>query len=188
MDEVLEKRKAGVIMQNIVLIGFMGTGKTAIGRIVARMLNYHFVDTDQMVEEATNLTINQLFRKHGEIRFRSEEALVVKKLAGRERLVIATGGGLVLNPENVKLLKQKGIFVLLTADPKVVLERVSRKNTRPLLAKGKNMETIMSLFKDRSRFYAEYAEFTVDTSHISLEESAEKIVQIVKEQKEQANN
>jgi shikimate kinase len=103
-------------------------------------------------------------------------------------LVIATGGGLVLNPENVKLLKQKGIFVLLTADPKVVLERVSRKNTRPLLAKGKNMETIMSLFQERSRFYAEYAEFTVDTSHISLEESAERIVQIVKEQKEQANN
>jgi len=89
-------------MPNVVLIGFMGTGKSAIGRVVARILNYQFVDTDQMVEEVTGLTINQIFRKYGEIRFRSEEALAINKLMGKDRMVIATGGGMTLNPENAK--------------------------------------------------------------------------------------
>lgn len=168
-------------MTNIILIGFMGTGKTAIGRIVARMLNYQFLDTDEMVEETTGLTINQLFRKHGEIRFRSEEELVVRKLANRQNLVVATGGGVVLNSENVRLLKQNGFFVLLTAEPNVILERVSRRNTRPLLAKGKNLDTIISLYAERYTFYQACADFTVDTSSISLEESSEKIFHAFRE-------
>lgn len=168
-------------MANIILIGFMGTGKTAIGRIVARMLNFQFVDTDEMIEETTGLTINQIFRKHGEIRFRSEEELVVKKLAARQNLVIATGGGVVLNQENVRLLKDHGFFVLLTAEPNVILERVSRRNTRPLLAKGKNLETIISLYNERYKFYQACTDFSVDTSFISLEESSEKIVHAFRE-------
>lgn len=169
-------------MQNIVLIGFMGTGKTAVGRIVARILNYRFIDTDQMVEDATGLTINQIFRKHGEIRFRSEESLVVSKLAGKTGLVIATGGGVVLNPDNIKVLKQNGIFIYLNADPEVILERVSRRNTRPLLAKGKNLETIQTLFQERYRYYQDYADYTIDTSHIGLEEAAQQIVRLARQE------
>jgi shikimate kinase len=102
-----------------------------------------------MVEEVTGLSINQIFRKYGETRFRSEEALAVSKIADKENLVIATGGGVVLNPKNVELLKKKGYFVLLTADPEVILERVSRKNTRPLLVKGKTLECINNLIQER---------------------------------------
>lgn len=169
-------------MQNIVLIGFMGTGKTAVGRIVARILNYRFIDTDQLVEDATGLTINQIFRKHGEIRFRSEESLVVSKLAGKTGLVIATGGGVVLNPDNIKVLKQNGIFIYLNADPEVILERVSRRNTRPLLAKGKNLETIQTLFQERYRYYQDCADYTIDTSHLGLEEAAQQIVRLARQE------
>jgi len=171
-------------MQNVVLIGFMGTGKTAVGRIVARMLNYHFVDTDEMVEEATGLTINQIFRKHGEIRFRSEEALVVKKLKGKKNLVIATGGGVALSEENVKILREEGIIVLLTADPAVILERVSRRNTRrntrPFLAKGKTIETINELIRERREIYENFADLTVDTSGSSMEDTAARIVKMIR--------
>ena len=168
-------------MPNVVLIGFMGTGKSAIGRVVARILNYQFVDTDQMVEEVTGLTINQIFRKYGEIRFRSEEALAINKLMGKDRMVIATGGGMTLNPENAKKLKQLGVVVLLTADPEVILERVSRKNTRPLLAKGKNLESINSLLAERAEAYQRSADITIDTSGKDIEESASQIVKMLKE-------
>lgn len=169
-------------MRNIVLTGFMGTGKTAIGRIVARLLKYEFVDTDQLVEEVTGLTINQIFQKYGEVRFRSEEALVVKKLANKKRLVIATGGGVVLDEENVKILKKNGTFVLLTTDPNVILERVSRRNTRPLLAKGKTMDNILNLLKEREPYYKKCADLIVDTSSTSLDDTAEQVIKKIKEE------
>lgn len=169
-------------MPNVVLIGFMGTGKSAVGRVVARMLGYKFVDTDQMIEEVTGLSINQIFRKYGQIRFRSEEALVVNKLIGKESLVIATGGGMTLNPENMASLKKLGTIVLLTASPEVILERVSRKNTRPLLKRGKNLASIQELIAERVDAYDECADYTVDTSGSNIEESAIKIVSILKKE------
>lgn len=175
-------------MQNVVLIGFMGTGKSAIGRSVAKILNYQFVDTDQMVEEVTGLTINKIFRKFGEIRFRSEEALVINKLVGKENLVIATGGGMVLNEQNVEKLKKLGVLVLLTAKPEVILERVSRKNTRPLLAKGKTLDSIKSLIAEREESYHRSADITIDTSGRDIEESAQLIVKLVKEKRIDENS
>lgn len=169
-------------MPNVVLIGFMGTGKSAIGRVVARLLDYEFVDTDQMVEEVTGLTINQIFRKYGEVRFRSEESLVINKLADKQNLVIATGGGGILNPKNVEILKKTGVFVHLTAAPEIILERVSRKNTRPLLAKGRTIECINDLLTQRAEFYTRCADITIDTSGRDIEESAEKIVQMIREE------
>jgi len=169
-------------MRNVVLIGFMGTGKSAIGRVVAKLLNYQFVDTDQMVEEVTGLSINQIFRKYGEVRFRSEEALAVSKLADKHNLVIATGGGVTLNPQSVEKLKKTGVFVLLTASPEVILERVSRKNTRPLLAKGKTIDCINSLIAERGESYTKYADITIDTSGRDIEESAEIIARKIREE------
>ncbi|MEN3004373.1 shikimate kinase [Dehalobacterium formicoaceticum] len=168
-------------MPNIVLIGFMGTGKSAIGRVIARALNFKFVDSDQMIEEVTGLTVNQIFRKHGEIRFRSEEDLVLAKLAKGDHLVIATGGGAILNHKSMEALKKNGYFVLLTADPEVILERVSRKNTRPLLAKGRNLENVNNLLAEREESYHYYADATIDTSRQDIEDSARQIIRIVKE-------
>lgn len=167
-------------MKNIVLIGFMGTGKTAVGRRLAQRLGREFIDTDAEIERVTGKTVAQIFAKDGVTRFRSEEALLVKKLAGREGLVISTGGGLVLNPENVRLLKENGVLIALTAAPEVIYQRVKNKKNRPLLLKGDLRERIDSLLKEREGAY-DVAEYTVDTGILSLDEAVEGIVRFLEE-------
>lgn len=153
--------------KNIVLIGFMGTGKSSLGKQLARRLGYRFIDTDSAIEEVTGKTIEQIFRKDGEIRFRSEENLLAGKLAKKSGLVIATGGGMVLNPENVALLKQNGVLIQLRADPEVILQRVKQKRRRPLLRKGDLRETVLNLLQKRDGCY-DVAEFMVDTGKLSF--------------------
>ncbi|OPY57863.1 MAG: Shikimate kinase [Pelotomaculum sp. PtaU1.Bin035] len=168
-------------MKNIVLIGFMGTGKTAIGRRLALRLNRKFIDTDLEIENITGKTVAQIFARHGMIRFRSEESLLVQKLARQEGMVISTGGGMVLNPENVRLLKENGILIGLEASPEVIFKRIRNKKSRPLLMKGGNMmEQIEGLLKERGGAY-DVAEYAVDTGAFPLEESVEKIIQYLKE-------
>ena len=108
----------------------MGSGKTVIGRQTARLLDFDFADTDDEIRQVTGMELRQLFRKHGEIRFRSEERLVLQKLAAREHIVIACGGSLPPKPENLELLRDKGWFVLLTAKPEVIRNRLQRKANR----------------------------------------------------------
>ena len=161
---------------NIVLVGFMGTGKTAVGKRLAAVLNKDFYDTDQEVEAVTNMTIPQLFAKFGEIRFRSEEQLAIKRLAQKENCVIATGGSMVLNKENIELLAEKGIIICLSAHPQVILERVKRRNNRPLLLKKRDLyETIVELMKQREELYKD-ADYYIDTSNLDFHEVIEKIL------------
>lgn len=167
-------------MKNIILIGFMGTGKTSLGRRLARRLGREFVDTDAEIENVTGKTVAQIFAKDGATRFRSEEALLVKKLAGREGLVISTGGGLVLNPENVRLLREKGVFIALTAAPEVIYRRVKNKKNRPLLLRGNLEERIRTLLREREGAY-NMAELTVDTGACSPEEAVNQIVSFLAE-------
>jgi len=160
---------------NIVLIGFMGSGKTVIGRQVARMLNYDFADTDDEIAQVTGLTLPQLFRKHGEIRFRSEEKLVIQKLARREHMVIACGGSLLPARENLSLLMEKGWFVLLTADPEVIKSRISRKSDRLLVSGKPTVEGISAIMTERESQYARLTDFVIDTGRLNVEEAAEAI-------------
>jgi len=169
-------------VKNIVLIGFMGTGKTSIGRRLAARLKREFVDTDSAIEELTGKSISEIFRKDGPIRFRSEEKLQVKKLAHRENLVISTGGGLVLDKENVEMLKKNGVLICLATDPEIICRRVKNKRNRPLLQKGDVKETVYRLMKERSGAY-NVAEFTVDTGESSLNETVDKIINFLKEKK-----
>ncbi|WP_449240706.1 shikimate kinase [Desulfoscipio gibsoniae] len=155
--------------KNIILIGFMGTGKSSLGRRLARRLGYKFVDTDSAIEEITGKTVEQIFRKDGEIRFRSEEKLLVRKLSGQSGLVVATGGGMVLEQENVDLLKQNGVLICLRAEPEVILKRVKNKKRRPLLSRGDLLENIIKLTKERESAY-EIADFSVDTSGLTFDE------------------
>jgi shikimate kinase len=138
---------------NIVLIGFMGTGKSSVGRKLAKVLNKEFIDTDQEIEKITSLSIPQIFKKHGEIRFRSEEKLIVKKAAQKENCVISTGGGVVLASENIKGLRQNGWIIGLTATPEVVYSRVLNRDNRPLLYKHKSIDYIAKMMKQRGPFY-----------------------------------
>lgn len=160
---------------NIILIGFMGTGKTAIGRRLANILKMKFYDTDHEIEKVTEMSIAMLFKKHGEIRFRSEEELMVKKLLHKKNVIIATGGGMVLNPKNIELLSKTGVLICLTARPEVIYERVRRRNNRPLLQKGNTYDTIVKLLKEREDFY-KCSDFTVDTSDKSFDEIIEQIL------------
>lgn len=169
-------------MKNIVLIGFMGTGKTAVGRRLARRLKRKFIDTDAEIEAVTGKTVAQIFAKDGATRFRSEEALLVKKLFVREDLVISTGGGLVLDPENVRLLKENGALIALTASPEVIYRRVKIKRNRPLLLTGDLKERIETLLNERKGVY-DVAEFTVDTGACSVDEAVEQIFRYLSERK-----
>lgn len=160
-------------MRNIVLIGFMGTGKSTVGKRLAQSLAWDFVDTDCEIGEVTNLSITEIFRRHGETRFRSEERIVVARLSQQEQIVIATGGGTVLNPLNWEALAQNGIVIALHATLEAILSRVGHKNDRPLL-KG-SQEEIEKLWSERQACYAR-ADFTVDTTHKNIDEVVDEIL------------
>lgn len=170
-------------MKNIILIGFMGTGKTVTGKRLAERLNWDFVDTDSEVERVTGKTIPQIFKQFGEARFRSEEKLVVKKLSKKKHLVVATGGGAVLDRENVSRLKENGIIICLTADPETILKRIKAAQNRPLLSDKEDLkQKIGELLSARSQAYS-VADFNIDTSLDQPDQVAEKIIQNLKERK-----
>jgi shikimate kinase len=166
--------------KNIVLIGFMGTGKSTIGMKLAERLKMQFIDMDREIEKLTGMSIPVLFKKHGELRFRSEERLMSQKLGAKRNLVIAAGGGVVLNRENVEALKKNGIMICLEADPEVILARVSRKKgSRPLLKKNLETADIEKMLLDRQEFYA-LAEYRVDTTGQEMDRIIQGIIQLVK--------
>lgn len=165
---------------NIILIGFMGTGKTAVGKRLAALLNMEFYDTDQEVETVTGMSITQLFHKYGEVRFVSEENLAVKRLAQKKNCVIATGGGVVLNKDNLALLQENGILVSLSARPEIIHERVRRRNSRPILHKGDLLENIRKLNTEREEVY-QGADIHIDTSDLELADIIDKILENLKD-------
>ncbi len=167
-------------MRNIVLIGFMATGKSTIGRYLARRLGRPLIDTDKEIELVTGKTVAQIFARDGEKRFRSEESLLVRKLALKEGLIIATGGGMVLNRENFRLLKENGILIALTAAPEIILQRVKGKRHRPLLAGGDLRDNIKVLLQEREGIYRE-ADLTVDTGCCSAGEAVQQIISYLAE-------
>lgn len=166
--------------KNIVLIGFMGTGKSAVGTRLAQRLRREFVDMDREIEHITNMTVAEIFRRHGELRFRSEERLMSKKLSERSGLVIATGGGVVLCQENIEQFKDNGILVCLDALPEDIFQRVNRKKgTRPLIKKGTTVEDIRALLEQREPFYA-CADIRVNTSEKEMDEVVREIIEKLK--------
>ena len=118
---------------NILLIGFMGSGKTTIANRLANNLGFEFIDTDELIEKNASKSINEIFTDEGESEFRKLESQVLGELEGRERMVIATGGGIVSSDDNIKRLRKIGIVFWLDAGVDSILERVSRNNDRPLL-------------------------------------------------------
>jgi len=175
--------KNNILKSNIVLIGYMGSGKTVIGRQVARLLDFDFADTDEEITNVTGLSLPQLFRKHGEIRFRSEERLVLKKLAERKNMVIACGGSLLPENGDISLLKDQGFFVLLTAAPEVIRERLSRKNDRLLLGGRPSLDNINKLLQERENYFQGMADLVVDSGMLNVEDAANRITQAFLEQK-----
>ena len=151
------------------LTGFMGTGKSEVGRRLAQRLGRSFVDTDQLVEERAGKRVAAIFADDGEAVFRRLEREAVVDAAGRTGVVIAVGGGAVLDPENVRHLQQSGVLIHLTARPEVILDRVGDARSRPLLRQNPR-GTVARLLEEREPAYAAAADMTVDTSERTADE------------------
>jgi len=155
----------------------MGVGKSTIGKLLASRLGREFIDTDARIEELTGKTIPQIFAQDGEACFRKMESQLVKELTGQEKLVIATGGGMVVNPVNAALLQQNGVFVYLAASTEVIYRRVKSKDDRPLLNQADDrLGQIKKLFAARKEIYEKLAGFMVDTGQNTPEEAVELII------------
>ncbi len=166
-------------MKNIVLIGFMGTGKTAVGRELSRLLNMKLIDVDTEIEKSEKMTINEIFERFGEARFRDIETDMVKKVAQNKNVIISTGGGVVLRAENMESLKKKGVIVCLTASPEKIFERISNNADRPLLRVEDPLKKIKELLTFREPFYKK-AEITINTDDKNPLQIAEEIIERLK--------
>ncbi|MFV1993797.1 MAG: shikimate kinase [Verrucomicrobiales bacterium] len=156
--------------RNVILIGFMGSGKSTVGRLLGRSLGYEVVDTDHLVVEGEGRPIAEIFADLGESGFRDLETAALESLRGREGLVIATGGGIVLRPKNRNLLGSLGYTVWLNADEEAICKRVSRSRKRPLLEAGDPRATVARLLEARRPIYRECADLVVDTAGIGIKE------------------
>lgn len=149
--------------KNIILTGFMGTGKTTVGKLLAAELGYEFIDTDKVIETRCGRSITEIFRESGEDTFRSMEADLVRELAEQEGLVIATGGRLMLDPVNAAALSRKGLVFCLAATPKEILSRVmKKKRSRPLLNVPEPGERIIELLAQRADGYRRFYQVMTD--------------------------
>ncbi len=141
-------------IRNIALTGFMGCGKTAVGRVVAKVSGFEFLDTDQFIEEHVGKTIPRIFEEQGEETFRRYEREVVVRLAERESTVIATGGGLLVNEQNMDTMKQYAMVFCLWASPDSIWRRVKDQSHRPLLQTENPRQRIIDLLEERKPAYS----------------------------------
>lgn len=164
--------------RNIVLVGFMGTGKSSVGKKLAKRLGMKFVDMDTIIEERAGKPIPRIFAEDGEPQFRAMERALAEELSHKHGLVIACGGGVVLNPDNIRNYSRTGLVVCLNATPEVIFERTSKANNRPLLEEQDRMQRIKDLLAKRKALYAAIPH-QVDTTTLSTEEVAQAILKLV---------
>ncbi len=167
-------------MRNIYLVGFMGTGKSSTGRELARLLEYKFADLDELIELKEKMRIPDIFAKKGEPYFRCLEKQVLKDVSSQECFVVACGGGIVTNIENVRVMKESGTVVCLTASVDTILERVRGCTHRPLLQVEDPRSEIERLLKIREPFYAN-SDKIVDTDGLSVQEAALRVKAVLRE-------
>jgi shikimate kinase len=161
------------VLKSLVLVGMMGAGKSTIGSRLAKRLALPFVDTDILVQDKVGCSIKEILKYVGEDFFRQKETEIIREVLSREPCVISTGGGAFITDENRALIKEKSISIWLKANYDVILDRVSRRNTRPMLDDGNKEEILMQLMEERYPIYAE-ADIMVDSdngSHMIIVES-----------------
>jgi shikimate kinase len=162
-------------IQNLALIGFMGTGKTAVGRVVADLLRFRLIDTDELIEQRAKKTIAEIFAKEGEAAFREQERQIVEELGAYSKCVFSTGGGLPANFNNLDSLKTHALTVCLWASPERIWERVRNQSHRPLLNDPNPLEKIRSLLAARAQYYRQ-ADVLVNTEMRNVREVAQQVI------------
>ena len=167
--------------RNIILIGYMGSGKSTVGRKAARAVEYTFLDTDALIEQEEGMSIAKLFEEKGEAYFREKETETIKKLiAGPKGNIIATGGGLPMREGNAELLKELGTVIYLKAETKTLLGRLSGDSARPLLKNGDLKEKIETMLAVRGPVYEACADLILQTDNMSFYEIICRIEKLLK--------
>jgi shikimate kinase len=173
-----ERAKAALGKRNLVLVGLMGAGKSAIGRIVAQQLGLPFVDTDTEIERVSRMTISELFAAYGEEEFRALETRVIKRLLRTGPRVVSTGGGAFINDKTRRQIERGGLSVWLNADLDVLWERVNKRDHRPLLKTENPKQTLKDLMDKRYPIYA-LADITVLSRDVRKEVIANEVMTAV---------
>jgi shikimate kinase len=163
-----EMARANLGRRNLVFVGLMGAGKSAIGKLVAQQMRVPFIDTDAEIERVSRMTITELFAKYGEAEFRALETRVIKRLMRGGSKVISTGGGAFINENTRRNIKRLGVSVWLSADLDVLWERVNKRDHRPLLKTENPKATLAALMESRYPIYAE-ADLTVNSRDVRKE-------------------
>jgi shikimate kinase len=165
---------------NIVITGFMCTGKTSVGKLLAEKLGYQFVDTDDLIEQRVSMKISDIFAVYGEPYFRDVETGVVKEVAKKDKFVISTGGGVVLRKVNMDELRKNGIIVNLTAKPETIYNRLKNQpGVRPLLNKPDPMNEIIKLLSQREEYYKN-CDLRIETDNLAVEQIVQQILDYIK--------
>lgn len=163
--------------KNIFLIGLMGTGKTTVGRQLSRKLKMDFYDSDRVIEERTGADIPLIFEKEGEAGFRQREVYIIDELTQRNNIVLATGGGSVLNAENRQNLASRGTVFYLRSNLKTLIGRTSKDKNRPLLLADEPIENILQrLLDERGPLYEATADHTIETANNSIHNVIQAII------------
>lgn len=166
--------------KNIVLIGMMGSGKSAAGRLAAEDAMLKFVDTDELVTDRIGMPIAKYFDKYGETLFRAAESDAISELAGTQGYIISTGGGVVLSEINMSYLKVGSIIVYLEASAETLLKRLKDDNTRPLLLGDEKEKTLSNILATRDPLYRKYADMIINTDSFDIEQVATMISALLK--------
>lgn len=165
-------------MRNIILTGFMGTGKSSVGKLLAEQLGFSYLDLDALIVADAGITINEIFARHGEPHFRSLETDTVRRIGDEERCVVSTGGGAVVSAENRRLLRQAGWVINLAATVEEICLRLRDDTDRPLLRDDRSGGRVAAMMAEREPFYAD-ADLRIDTTGKSVEDVVAEIVRFL---------
>ncbi len=166
-------------MNNVILIGFMGSGKSSVGKVLADKLQRKFIDMDDEIELGENKTINDIFTDYGEEHFREIETSYLQKLYTKKNKVISTGGGVILKEENIDILKKIGTVIYLHTPYEVLLKNLSGDTQRPLLQRADAEEVIKNLLDKREPIYFNAASMIIQTKGKSINDIADEILKLL---------
>ncbi len=167
--------------KSIALVGMMGAGKTAIGKALAERLNIAFIDSDEEIVRAANMTIAEIFERDGEAFFRQKETQVLERLFQEERAIISTGGGAFLSPQNRTIIDDHGVSIWLKVDLEILWNRVKHKDTRPLLRTANPYQTLKELLAQRVPSYQEARVIVEAEPHLTIEQMCDKVIKALGE-------